>query len=108
MSDPRVLGQAGLRLCHTQANWVRRPKFLGSGSRCQTQVVSSSSSSRNSNNNSSSNNNNNWFYPSNQIYVFFYNNNIYFKFKNMNEFKNINNTIKLVWSQVSIIFNLFK
>jgi hypothetical protein len=26
----------------------------------------------------------------------------------MNEFKNINNTIKLVWSQVSIIFNLFK
>jgi hypothetical protein len=38
-------------------------------------------------------------------------NNIYFKFNNMNEFNNIyniNKNIKLVWSQVFIVFNIFK
>jgi hypothetical protein len=42
---------------------------------------------------------------------FFDSNNIYFKFNNMNEFNNIyniNKNIKLVWSQVFIVFNIFK
>jgi hypothetical protein len=42
---------------------------------------------------------------------FFDRNNIYFKFNNMNEFNNIyniNKNIKLVWSQVFIVFNIFK
>ena len=58
-------------------------KYLGSERRCQTQV------------NNNNNNNNNWFYPSNQIYIFFYSIKIYFKFNNINMY-NINNNIKLV------------